>query len=268
MATDFKPALIVVDVQEDFCPPVSLTPLLPNYQHSTTNPSPLHQSGSLAVPNGRAIIPTVNHLLALPFALKICTKDWHPANHISFASNHPGSPPPFTSFATVRNPANADERYDTRLWPVHCVQGTPGAEIVPEVDMGRVDRVVEKGLDARVEMYSAFYDPLKNPRCSDSGLAGVLKGEGVTDVYVVGLAADYCVRFTAVDAAAEGFGTYIVKEGTRAVDEGSWAQVREEIEEKGVKVVGMDGEEVGRVMALGKTGCGVGCLHFSADIQS
>ena len=122
------------------------------------------------------------------------------------------------------------------------------------VIVGDDDRsgVVEKGLDARVEMYSAFYDPLVAPRCSDSGLAGVLRADGVTDVYVVGLAADYCVRFTAVDAAAEGFRTVIIEEGTRAVDEAGWAQVREEIEEKGVKVVSMDGEEVRRVVELGK----------------
>jgi nicotinamidase-related amidase len=134
------------------------------------------------------------------------------------------------------------------------VQGTPGAEIVPELDASKVDRVVEKGQDARVEMYSAFYDPLRSPRCSDSGLAGVLKGEGVTDVFVVGLAADYCVRFTAEDAAAEGFRTVIVEEGTRAVDEGAWEGVKKEIEGKGVKVVGMDGEEVRRVVEMGKKG--------------
>lgn len=134
------------------------------------------------------------------------------------------------------------------------MQGTSGAELVPELDLTKVDKVVEKGLDARVEMYSAFYDPLKSPRCSDSGLAGVLKGEGVTDVFVVGLAADYCVRFTAEDAAAEGFRTVIVEEGTRAVDEEGWRKVREEIEGKGVKVVRMHGEEVRRVVELGKKG--------------
>jgi nicotinamidase-related amidase len=205
------------------------------------------------VPNGRIIVPTINHLLTLPFHLKICTKDWHPENHISFAANHPGPPAPFTSFTRVVNPSNAEESYETRLWPVHCVQGTPGAEIVPELDISRVDRIVEKGLDPRVEMYSAFYDPLKNPRCSDSGLAGMLKGEGVTDVYVVGLAADYCVRFTAEDAAAEGFRTVIIEEGTRAVDEGGWVKVRGEIETKGVKVVGMHTEEVRRLVELGQT---------------
>ncbi len=152
----------------------------------------------------------------------------------------------------MTNPANARERYETRLWPVHCVQGTPGAELVPELDAARADRVLEKGVDPRVEMYSAFYDPLKHPRCSDSGLAGVLRGAGVTDVFVVGLAADYCVRFTAEDAAAEGFRTVIVAEGTRAVDEGAWEGLKKEIEGKGVRVVGVDGEEVTRVVELGK----------------
>lgn len=134
---------------------------------------------------------------------------------------------------------------------MHCVQNTPGAELIPELDTSKVDRVVEKGQDPRVEMYSAFYDPLKSPRVSDSGLAGVLKGEGVTDVYVVGLAADYCVQSTAVDAASEGFRTVIIEEGTRAVDEEGWKGVRKEIEEKGVRVVGMEGEEVRRVVELG-----------------
>jgi nicotinamidase-related amidase len=215
--------------------------------------SSFSQNGSLAVPNGRAIIPTVNHLLSLPFALRIATKDWHPTDHISFAPNHPNAQP-YTSFFTVINPSNPTEKYETRLWPVHCVQHTPGAELIPELDKGKIDRVVAKGLDARVEMYSAFYDPLKSPRVSDSGLSAVLKGEEVTDVYVVGLAADYCVQFTAVDAAAEGFRTVIVEEGTKAVDQEGWEKVKKDIEGKGVRIVGMDGEEVRKVVELGKTG--------------
>lgn len=137
---------------------------------------------------------------------------------------------------------------------MHCVQNTPGAELIPELDKARIDRVVEKGLDSRVEMYSAFYDPLKAPRVSDSGLTKVLKEEGITDVFVVGLAADYCVRFTAEDAATEGFRTVIVEEGTRAVDESAWEGIKEEIAGKGVRVVGVEGEEVTRVVELGKAG--------------
>jgi nicotinamidase-related amidase len=188
----------------------------------------------------------VNKLLDLPFAIKIATKDWHPTDHISFASNHAGKKP-FVDFTTIINPTNASETYETRLWPDHCIQNTPGAELVPELDVKKVDKVVEKGQRKEVEMYSAFYDPLEKPRVSDSGLAGVLKEKGVTDVYVVGLAADYCVKATAVDAAKEGFKTCIVEEGTRPVDEGLWKEVQGELTPKGVKVVNFSGEEVGKV---------------------
>ncbi|KAK8100165.1 nicotinamidase [Apiospora kogelbergensis] len=228
----FRPALIVVDFQEDFCPP----------------------NGSLAVPEGRDIAPVVNKLLSLPFVTKIATKDWHPADHMSFAANHAGKQP-FTDFATVVNPANPDERYETRLWPVHCVQGTRGAELVPELEAGHFDDavnggggVVEKGQDARIEMYSPFYDKFTSPRGCDSGLAGRLRDAGITHVYVVGLAADYCVRSCAEDAAREGFRSYVIDEGTRPVDKGNWAQCKTELEELGVKVVTMQSDEVQRLM--------------------
>ncbi len=129
------------------------------------------------------------------------------------------------------------------------MQNTPGAELVPELHKHKLDKVMEKGMDPRVEMYSVFYDPLK---VSDSGLAGVLKEEGITDVYVVGLAADYCVNFTAADAASEGFRTLIIEEATKAVDEDGWAAVKKELEGKGVRVVGIDGPEVHRVIESGK----------------
>lgn len=119
---------------------------------------------------------------------------------------------------------------------------------MPELEVALVDRVVEKGTDARVEMYSAFYDPFVAPRISDSGLLALLREKGVTDVYVVGLAADYCVKCTAVDAAAEGFGSFVVEEGTRAVDEREWEEaVKTELREKGVKVVSVESEEVRRL---------------------
>lgn len=226
MATSaFHPALIIVDVQEDFCPP----------------------NGSLAVAGGRDIAKPVNELLSLPsFAIRIATQDWHPHDHISFATNHPGTQP-FVDVTTVVNPHNAQEKYDTRLWPVHCVQDTKGAELIPELDVGKVDVVVKKGQDARVEMYSAFYDPFREPRVSDSGLVGLLKGKGVTHVYVVGLAYDYCVKSTAVDAASEGFTTYVVEEATRAVDGAGWTECAKGLEKDGVKMVNMDSEEVKRL---------------------
>ncbi|KAI1404295.1 pyrazinamidase/nicotinamidase [Hypoxylon fuscum] len=221
----FRPALLIVDLQEDFCPP----------------------NGSLAVANGRDIIPLVNKLLALPFVTKIATKDWHPRDHISFASNHEGKAP-FEDLVTIANPHNESETYESRLWPVHCVQGTPGAELVGELRAGQVDTVLEKGTDARVEMYSPFYDPFTSPRVYDSGLARALRDKQVTDVYVVGLAADYCVKNAAIDAAKEGFGTYLVEECTRAVDPSGWPGCKREIEASGAKVVSVDGPEVRRLM--------------------
>lgn len=221
-ASKFAPALIIVDLQEDFCPP----------------------TGSLAVSGGRDISAPVNELLSLPsFAIRIATQDWHPKNHISFADNHPGKKP-FEDFVTVVNPHNPAEKYDTRLWPVHCLQDTKGAELVPELDAGKVDKVIRKGTDARVEMYSAFYDPFTKPRVEDSGLVKMLKEKSVTHVYVVGLAYDYCVKSTAKDAAKEGFVTYVVEEGTRAVDAAAWAECTKGLEKDGVKVVRMDGPEV------------------------
>ncbi|SPO02419.1 related to pyrazinamidase/nicotinamidase [Cephalotrichum gorgonifer] len=210
-----KSALIVVDVQEDFCPP----------------------NGSLAVPDGRDILQTVNTLLARPFALKLATQDWHPPTHISFSANHPGTSP-FTSKHTITHPTNPSKSYSTTLWPTHCVQDTPGAELVPGLRADLLDDVVKKGKREDVEMYSAFYDPF---RLEDSGLAGRLRGEGVGVVFVVGLAGDYCVKRTAVDAAREGFETYVVEEGTRCVDPGAWERVKEELEVEGVRVVGIGG---------------------------
>jgi len=221
----FKPALLVVDLQEDFCPP----------------------NGSLAVAHGRDTVAVINELLALPsFAVRIATKDWHPPDHISFASNHEGKHP-FVDSATVVNPYNPSETYETRLWPIHCVQGSPGAQLIPELDVARLDAVIEKGTRKEVEMYSAFYDPFEKPRVSDSGLAASLREAGITHVYVVGLAADYCVKCTALDALKEGFTTYIVEEGTRAVDAPGWAECRAETEARGARVVSAAGPEVGRL---------------------
>ncbi len=177
---------------------------------------------------------------------KIATKDWHPADHISFASNHPGKAP-YTDTITIVNPSNTSETYETRLWPDHCIQNTKGAGLIPELDMSKIDKIVEKGQTKDIEMYSAFYDPLEHPRIADSGLAGALKEKDITHIFVVGLAFDYCVKCTAVDAAKEGFKTVVVAEGTRAVDPTVWDEVKAELKSKGVEVVGLYGEEVGLV---------------------
>ncbi|KAK1225829.1 NAD(+) salvage pathway protein [Marasmius sp. AFHP31] len=228
----FRPALIVVDFQEDFCPP----------------------SGSLAVQDGRSIAPVVNDLLNLPFTLKVATKDFHPPNHVSFAANHdPPDNVPFVSFATIHNPHNDSETDVSRLWPVHCVQGTPGSELIPEFNVSKVDKVIEKGTDARIEMYSAFEAPFRHPivKEASSGLAQLLKEKEITDVYVVGLAMDYCVKFTAIDAKKDGYSTFVVKEGTKAVDptEAGWGAAEKELAEQGVPLISVEGEELARVKA-------------------
>lgn len=135
------------------------------------------------------------------------------------------------------------------------MQGTPGAELVPELDSGKLDSVVLKGTDRHVEMYSPFYDPFVAPRVSDSGLAGLLRARGVTDVYVVGLAGDYCVKSCAEDAAKEGFRTYLIEECTRPVDAGAWQLCKKALEEGpgGARVVSLEGPEVLRLMTAAAT---------------
>ncbi|KAI1436894.1 isochorismatase [Xylaria sp. CBS 124048] len=228
MTSDFRPALIIVDMQEDFCPP----------------------SGSLAVDSGRDIVAPLNELLSLRFVLKVATRDWHPPDHISFAANHPGKQP-YVDSVTIVNPYNASESYSSQLWPVHCVQNSPGAELVSELDVAKVDKIIDKGTDPRVEMYSPFYDPFQHPRACDTRLAALLHEHAITDVYVGGLAGDYCVKCCAEDAAAkEGFRTYLVEECTRPVNSASWAECKKAIEASGAKVVGMDSDEVRRLYTM------------------
>ncbi|PCH40848.1 pyrazinamidase/nicotinamidase [Wolfiporia cocos MD-104 SS10] len=228
----FRPALLVVDVQEDFCPP----------------------DGALAVPDGRAVIPVINALLALPFAFKVATKDHHPPGHVSFASSHGGDAQPYVSHTTIANPANPAETYTSRLWPDHCVAGTPGNALARELDTRSIQRVVLKGQDPRVEMYSAFRSPLRDPPLPSavSELADLLKEQEITDVFVTGLAGDYCVFHSAVDSAEGGWRTYVVEEAVRSVGgEEAWKGVNKDFESKGIRVVQVDGEEVARVRQLG-----------------
>ncbi|PVI05296.1 Isochorismatase hydrolase [Periconia macrospinosa] len=225
----FVPALVIVDVQEDFCPP----------------------NGALAVTDGRTVVPLINELLDLPFVLKIATKDFHPHDHISFASNHP--PPnnkPFESLATITNPLNPNESIESRLWPDHCVQGTPGSELLPELRVDKVHEVVEKGQDKRVEMYSAFADPFLSPCVAKSGLAKLLHDKGITDVFVAGLAADYCVRYTALDSVKEGFKTRVIGEATKPVSPEGMKEVLEEYKKAGVELIERDSESIERVKKL------------------
>jgi nicotinamidase-related amidase len=231
MPSPIVPALLIIDFQEDFCPP----------------------TGSLAVSDGRTIAPLINHLLTLPFALKVATKDWHPADHISFAANHAApNNVPFESMVDILNPLGGEEKQTTRLWPVHCVQNTHGAKLVPELNVDKVDVIVEKGQDKRVEMYSAFTAPFYEPMVAKSELASILKAKGITHVYVVGLAADYCVKFSALDAKREGFETFVVGDATKPVDAATLETAKNELAEAGVEWIQSDSKEIDWVKALGE----------------
>ncbi|PGG98454.1 hypothetical protein GX51_06798 [Blastomyces parvus] len=234
----FRPALLVVDMQEDFCPP----------------------NGTLAVQGGRTLAPVINSLLSLPgFAVKISTQDFHPPSHISFATNHPApSNIPFQSITTITNTAagKETETKPQRLWPVHCVANTPGACIIPEIEADKISVNIRKGMDARMEMYSAFADAFGNTDCVETGcvnmdLAAVLREHQVSDVFIVGLAGDYCVKDTAIDAVDRGFRCFVAEEGTKCIDPGEgWEVAKKEMEDRGVRIVNLDGPEVAQVRTL------------------
>ena len=131
-----------------------------------------------------------------------------------------------------------------RLWPDHCVQGTPGAELVPELDKAQIHHIIEKGMDKRVEMYSAFSDPFRSPPISKNTLAELLKKADISHVFLVGLAADYCVKYTAIDSCEENFTTYIIEDATKAVDPHCWPRVRNVLHRKGVQLIDSDSEEI------------------------
>ena len=177
-----KKALVLVDLQYDFCP-----------------------GGALAVPHGDQAIGVANRV-ARHFDLVVATQDWHPREHGSFAANHAGSKP----YDVIDL-----DGLEQVLWPVHCVQGTHGAELHAELDLARVAKIFQKGTDPRVDSYSGFHD---NGRRNSTGMGEWLRAEGVTTTYVLGLATDYCVKFTALDGARDGFEVYLIEDGCRAVD--------------------------------------------------
>ena len=175
-------ALILVDLQNDFLP-----------------------GGALGVPEGDNVIPVVNKLLAV-FPLVVATQDWHPANHGSFASNHPGKQV-FEQIELSGLPQT--------LWPVHCVQNTQGAALAVSLKRDRIARIFQKGTDPGIDSYSGLFD---NGRRKSTGLGEWLKESGVTEVFVCGLATDYCVKFTALDAAQFGFKTSLIQDASRGVN--------------------------------------------------
>ncbi|KFC68973.1 Nicotinamidase/pyrazinamidase [Bosea sp. LC85] len=193
-------ALIVVDVQNDFC-----------------------LGGCLAVPGGDEIIPVVN-ALGRRFQTVVLTQDWHPAGHSSFASRHPGR----NHFESVTMAYG-----DQVLWPDHCIQGTRGAEFHPGLDLPHAQAIIRKGYRSGIDSYSGFFEA---DRVTPTGLGGYLKERGISRVAIVGLATDFCVNWTAQDAVRSGLETFVVEEACRAIDlNGSLAKAWSDMAALGVR---------------------------------
>jgi nicotinamidase/pyrazinamidase len=197
-------ALILVDIQNDFLP-----------------------GGALAVPDGDQILTTVNNLVN-KFDLVVATQDWHPKDHKSFASNHEGKSP---------NEVIELHGMEQILWPDHCVQTTHGAEFSDHLNVKPVEVIIRKGTDPEWDSYSGFYD---NGHKKSTGLSDYLKGRKVTEVYVVGLAGDVCVFFTAMDAIKEGFKTFLIEDATRPLSEDDFREAKEKIRSDGGVVIQSD----------------------------
>ena len=208
MTVGDRDILLIVDVQNDFCP-----------------------GGGLAVPHGDEILPLVN-LLATRFQHVVLTQDWHPRGHLSFASSYPGKRP----YETV------ELSYGTQvLWPDHCVQGTRGADFHADLAVPHAELVLRKGYHREIDSYSAF---VENDRKTATGLAGYLRERGFTRIFVGGLAFDFCVRYSAEDAHREGFEVTVVEDACRGIDvAGSMAQTRRRLAELGIPCI--DAETVG-----------------------
>jgi nicotinamidase/pyrazinamidase len=178
--------------------------------------------GSLAVPDGQAILPLLNELQPR-FDLVVATQDWHPAGHRSFASTHPGQ----ALFSEI-----TWQGLPQRLWPDHCVQGTAGAALHPGLHLDRVEAIFRKGTDPDLDSYSAFFD---NGHRRATGLSAYLRARGITRVFVAGLAADYCVYFSAKDAHLEGFEAAVVEDATRGIAPESMAAAKADLLALGVR---------------------------------
>ncbi|HKF47549.1 MAG TPA: bifunctional nicotinamidase/pyrazinamidase [Terracidiphilus sp.] len=191
--------LIVTDVQNDFCP-----------------------GGALAVRDGDAVIPVI-HRLAPLFPHIILTQDWHSPHHLSFASAHPGKRP----FEQI------DTSYGQQtLWPDHCIQGSPGAEFHPNLDLPQAELILRKGFRPKVDSYSAFFE---NDHHTSTGLAGYLEERGLTRVFLCGLAYDYCVGYSAIDARSLGLEAIVIRDACRAIDlNGSVAAIEKQFDSTGV----------------------------------
>jgi nicotinamidase/pyrazinamidase len=195
--------LLIIDVQNDFCP-----------------------GGALAVADGDATVPVINRL-SQRFGHVAVTQDWHPSGHSSFATSYPGLSP----FETLAMPYGPQT-----LWPDHCVQGTPGAALHPQLSIERAELIIRKGFRPEIDSYSAFFE---NDRRTPTGLAGYLLERGLKKIFLVGLATDYCVHYSAVDARRLGFDTIVIEAGCRAIDlNGSLAAAWTSMQEAGVQRIG------------------------------
>jgi nicotinamidase/pyrazinamidase len=179
-----RDVLLVIDVQNDFC-----------------------DGGALAVPGGQEVVPVI-HRIALAFRHVILTQDWHPRDHLSFASNHPGRAP-FDTIETAHG--------EQVLWPDHCVQGSLGAAFHPHLLPDNAELILRKGFRSGIDSYSAFRE---NDRLTRTGLTGYLRERGLGRIFLAGLAYDYCVRYSAIDSVQAGFETYVVEDACRAIDRG------------------------------------------------
>ncbi len=198
-------ALLVVDIQNDFCP-----------------------GGSLAVPEGNAVVPLINDL-ADHFHHVILTQDWHPPGHSSFASVHPEKRP----YDTIDMPYG-----EQILWPDHCVQGSDGANFHDDLDADRAELIIRKGFRKAIDSYSAFFE---NDHETPTGLAGYLRERGIETLYIAGLATDFCVHWSAVDGRALGFKVYVVEDASRGIDvNGSMKEAMHRIRESGAHVITAD----------------------------
>lgn len=194
-------ALVITDIQYDFLP-----------------------GGALEVPESDKIIPVINEIQK-HFDLVVATQDWHPAHHKSFASAHPGK----KEMETIML-----DNIEQILWPDHCVQGTRGAALSDELILHDVAAIFRKGMNPGVDSYSAFYD---NAHIISTGLADYLKGKMISSVYVCGLAGDFCVAYTVIDALKEGFDTFLIEDATKQIDDKGFDEMKKLIRSKGGKII-------------------------------
>jgi len=193
--------LIIIDVQNDFMP-----------------------GGPLEVPQGNMIVPVINKVLGY-FDLVIATQDWHPKKHKSFASNHPGKKP-FDRIVL--------KGAQQTLWPDHCIQGSPGAELHKDIESERIAAIFRKGMDPEVDSYSGFYD---NNHQSSTGLTGYLNEKGTSEIHFCGLAADICVYYTILDSILEGFSAKLIEDASRPLYSENFNDIKYNLETLGVHII-------------------------------